>query len=232
MTTLILGATSDIAQAVANRLAARGHDLHLVARSKDEAGRIASDLAVRHGVTCSHAAYDIMDGPAALEGDYDGIFVAVGYLGDYAGGSDDAAEVKRLFDSNLTGVAATLEYLAPRLPDDAWVAVIGSVAGDRGRQSNYLYGAAKAGLAAYLSGLRNRLQGRVHVLTIKPGFVDTAMTHGKEGMFLVASPDRVAKSIVKAIQRRRNVVYTPWFWRPVLWIIRAVPEPIFKRLRL
>jgi short-subunit dehydrogenase len=113
--------------------------------------------------------------------------------------------------------------------------VISSVAGDRGRGSNYVYGSAKAGLSAYLSGLRNRLFAHgVAVITIKPGFVDTSMTAGRldPKSPLVATPERVAADIDRAIRRRRNVVYTPWFWWPIMIIIRSIPESIFKRLRL
>ncbi len=115
------------------------------------------------------------------------------------------------------------------------VGVGGSVAGDRGRIGNYVYGAAKAGFATYLSGLRNRLtRAGGHVVTVKPGFVDTAMTWGGiEGMFLVASPpDAVARDILKAVAKRRNVIYTPFFWRWIMLIIRLIPEPIFKKLSI
>ena len=108
---------------------------------------------------------------------------------------------------------------------------VGSVAGDRGRVGNYVYGAAKAGFHTYLSGLRNRLtRSGGHVVTVKPGFVDTAMTWGLEGMFLVAPPEKVANDILKAVRKRRNVIYTPFFWRWIMLIIRLIPEPIFKKL--
>jgi short-subunit dehydrogenase len=106
------------------------------------------------------------------------------------------------------------------------------VAGDRGRQSNYLYGAAKAGLSTFLQGLRNRLfHANVKVITIKPGFVDTHMTYGRPGLFLVASPESVARGIFRAIAKGKDVVYLPWFWRPIMLIVQSIPEAIFKRLR-
>jgi short-subunit dehydrogenase len=106
------------------------------------------------------------------------------------------------------------------------------VAGDRGRQSNYLYGAAKAGLSAYLEGLRNRLYpAEVKVITVKPGFVDTRMTYGRSGLLLMASPESVAKGIFKAIVKGRDIVYLPWFWRLIMLIVRSIPEVIFKRMR-
>src|SRR5262249_38784825 len=116
-----------------------------------------------------------------------------------------------------------------------YLAAISSVAGDRGRQSNYVYGAAKSALSTYLQGLRNRLWHKgVHVATIKPGFVDTTMTRGRLNprSRLVASPERGARDIDRALRRRQNVLYTPWFWRPILRVITLIPEPIFKRLRL
>jgi short-subunit dehydrogenase len=110
---------------------------------------------------------------------------------------------------------------------------VGSVAGDRGRIGNYVYGAAKAGFATYLSGLRNRLtRAGGHVVTVKPGFVDTAMTWGLPGMFLVSSPEAVADALLKAVRKRRNVLYTPFFWRYIMLIIRNIPEPIFKKMSI
>jgi short-subunit dehydrogenase len=134
-------------------------------------------------------------------------------------------------------VALLLEKFATMMESQrgGCLAAISSVAGDRGRQSNYIYGAAKAGLSTFLDGLRNRMfRVGVHVLSIKPGFVDTPMTLGKINPRspLVASPDRVARDIDRALLRRENVLYTPWFWWPIMKVIRLVPEPIFKRLGL
>jgi short-subunit dehydrogenase len=113
-----------------------------------------------------------------------------------------------------------------------FICAVSSVAGDRGRQSNYLYGSAKGALSIYLQGLRNRLHhSQVRVITIKPGFVDTRMTFGRSKLFLLASPDRVARGIYQAVVRGKNVVYLPWFWRYIMLLVRAIPEGIFKRLR-
>jgi short-subunit dehydrogenase len=138
---------------------------------------------------------------------------------------------------NLTSVASLAEAFANDLaqsPERGWIAVISSVAGDRGRQSNYAYGASKAGLSAYLEGLRNRMfRLGVHVLTVKPGLVDTPMIAERieRHSRLVASPEHVARAIDRGIRHRRNVIYTPWYWRIVMAVVRALPEPIFKRLR-
>ena len=116
---------------------------------------------------------------------------------------------------------------------NGFIIALSSVAGDRGRQSNYIYGSAKGGLSVFLQGLRNRLfHSGVRVITIKLGFVDTAMTFGLPNLFLVASPQEVGKKIVKAVNRGRNVVYIPWFWRLIMGIICSIPECVFKRLKL
>jgi short-subunit dehydrogenase len=147
----------------------------------------------------------------------------------------DAAACARQILVNLTSVVVLGEALLPRLQPRGTLAVISSVAGDRGRQSNYLYGCTKAGLTAWLQGLRNRAfhEGK-HVLTIKPGIVATPMTRGlvKEGSLLVALPETLARDILRAIDRHSNVVYSPWFWRPIMALIRSIPEPLFKRLHL
>jgi len=114
-----------------------------------------------------------------------------------------------------------------------FIAVLSSVAGDRGRQSNYLYGSAKGGLTTYLQGLRNRLyHSGVHVVTVKPGFVDTRMVYGRPGLPLVASPQAVARDVYRAVKSGRNVIYVPWFWRVIMALVGAVPEGLFKRLKM
>ena len=136
---------------------------------------------------------------------------------------------------SFTGPARFLQMLAPVMEarGGGTVVGVGSVAGDRGRIGNYVYGAAKAGFATYLSGLRNRLnRAGAHVVTVKPGFVDTAMTWGIEGMFLVASPEDIAASIDRAVERKKNVLYTPFFWRYIMLIIRSIPEFLFKKLSI
>jgi decaprenylphospho-beta-D-erythro-pentofuranosid-2-ulose 2-reductase len=144
-------------------------------------------------------------------------------------------EARRVIDTNYTSAVSVLNLAADYLEQrrGGFICGLSSVAGDRGRQSNYLYGSSKAALSTYLQGLRNRLtRARVRVVTVKPGFVDTKMTFGLSGMFLVATPERVAKDISQAIRRGRSVVYTPWFWRPIMLVIRTIPEFIFKRMKL
>src|SRR5262249_27705972 len=144
----------------------------------------------------------------------------------------DTKILRQSLDVNFVSAAALLEVAAAYFEarKTGFIAAISSVAGDRGRQSNYIYGCAKAGVSAYLQGLRNRLHpAGVSVLTIKPGFVATKMTFGKvnPNSPMVASPERVANDIARAIRRRRNVIYTPWMWRWILAIVRSIPEPIF-----
>ncbi|HEX9935465.1 MAG TPA: SDR family oxidoreductase [Longimicrobium sp.] len=243
-TVLVAGATSAIARATAAELARRGHALVLAARDVAEAQAIAADLRLRFGVAARAALLDALDfaSHAALAesvlSDRDaleGVVVALGWMGDTEAARHDAAEARRTIDINLTAVVSLLTPLADHLErrGTGFVCVVSSVAGDRGRQSNYVYGAAKGGLSVYLQGLRNRLfHAGVRVVTVKPGFVDTRMTFGLPGTFLVAAPERVARGIVRAIEGGPDVVYLPGFWGPVMRGIRAVPERLFKRLKL
>ncbi|MFP8872964.1 MAG: SDR family NAD(P)-dependent oxidoreductase, partial [Myxococcota bacterium] len=147
----------------------------------------------------------------------------------------DALAARRMIETNYLASVSVLEACAAEFESRGrgWICAVSSVAGDRGRPSNYLYGSSKAGLSAYLQGLRARLaRANVGVLDVKPGFVDTSLTWGRAGLFLVASPDRVARDAWRGIRRNRAVVYTPWFWRPIMMVIRAIPDAVFKRMRL
>ncbi|GAB4346435.1 MAG: SDR family oxidoreductase [Gammaproteobacteria bacterium] len=241
---LILGATSAIARGCAHALAARGHALYLAGRDRDELKRLASDLEVRYGIRVGYGRCDVLavkqherfvDAVMEHLGGLQGVVSAVGDLGDPEKDMRDPEAVVRRIQSNFAGVAALLTVCANRLEErgEGFIIGITSVAGDRGRQSNYPYGAAKGGLSLFLQGLRNRLHpSGVRVLTIKPGFVDTAMTYGMPGLFLVADPASVGARIVRALEGRTDVVYVPWFWRYIMLVIRAIPEPLFKRLKL
>jgi len=243
-TVLILGATSAIASALARELAAHKFELVLGGRDPRELSALASDLSLRYGVRACTLPFDVLDTQThavtlrsflseagnALEG----VVVCIGYLGDQAKGQSDWEEARLILETNFTGCVSALNILANHfeLRRAGFICTISSVAGDRGRQSNYLYGAAKAGLSVYLQGLRNRLfTAGVKVITVKPGFVDTRMTYGRSGLFLVASPEKVAKGIYKAIVKGEAVVYVPWFWRPIMLLVQLIPEAIFKRLR-
>jgi decaprenylphospho-beta-D-erythro-pentofuranosid-2-ulose 2-reductase len=241
---LILGATSAMARGTAAAFAARGATLFLAGRDNEELQRLAADLTVRYQVTVKHGPLDMADTASheafvghavdAMAG-LDGVVLAAGLMVDQSEAGSDFGLVEQMVRVNYLGAVSVLDHCVHHLEQggSGFIVGISSVAGDRGRQSNYYYGSTKAGLTAYLSGLRNRLSDNgVKVLTIKPGFVDTAMTYGLPGMFLVASPDEIGRKIVRAVEKGKNTVYLPWFWRYIMLIIRHIPEVIFKRLKL
>ena len=241
---LILGATSAIARGSAAAFARRGHPLYLAGRDLDELRRDAADLQVRYGVEVLFGSFDAeaTDAHAAfLErvvgemGELAGVVVAFGYLGSQSLAATDLDETMAIINRNFVGAVSILNLCAARMEEGKHGFIVGlaSVAGDRGRQSNYTYGAAKGAFALYLQGLRNRLfPSGVRVLTVKPGFVDTGMTFGMPGLFLVATPQYVGERIARALERGRDVLYVPWFWRYIMLIITHIPEVIFKRLKL
>lgn len=241
---LVFGATSAIAQATARLMAAQGDHLFLVGRAKDKLEAVAADLRVRGAGKVETEVMDandlsryegLVDRVEAALGGLDVVLVAHGVLGDQKAAERSFEVTHRDLTTNFLSVVALLTPVANRFEArrSGVICVISSVAGDRGRQSNYVYGTAKAGVSTYLQGLRNRLHpAGVAVVTVKPGFVDTPMTaHLKKGL-LFASAEKVAKGIVGSIRKRKDVVYLPWFWRPIMFIIRHVPEPIFKRTRI
>ncbi len=239
---VILGATSSMARAFAQAVADQGASVLLAGRDMDDLKRSATDLSAR-GVTAEAVRFDARDiatfqpiiDRATRE---DGVINAAVFVGSMPPQQDidaNPALIDGVVKDSHTGPATFLTMLAPIIEDRGAGTVVGvcSVAGDRGRIGNYVYGSAKAGFATYLSGLRNRLtRAGGHVVTVKPGFVDTAMTWGIEGMFLVASPQKVAADILKAVEKQRNVIYTPFFWRYIMLIIRSIPEFIFKKMSI
>lgn len=242
---VIIGATSAIAEACARRWTTRDVRLFLVARDATRLEAVRADLSVRRpGCVAGVATLDIDDIAAhaavveaafAALGGVDVVLFAPGTLPDQARTETDVEYALRQFDTNARSPIALLTLLAQRLQPHrgATIAAISSVAGDRGRASNYLYGSAKAALTTFLGGLRQRLhRDGVAVLTIKPGFVDTPMTRDFRKGALWASADTVAAGIVRAIDRRKSVAYLPFFWWPVMAAIRHVPEFVFRRIRL
>lgn len=241
---LILGAKSVIAQALARRLSQAGFDLVLAARQCQQLRPFANDLTLTTRQCVDLVEFDLLshhdsfaDEVRSKFGDFGLVIMVVGYLGQHENAvSGNLEEMERILQTNFTGAARVLSGLSNYLEGrgtSGGIIGITSVAGDRGRQSNYLYGAAKGGLALFLQGLRNRLASRdVHVMTVKPGFVDTPMTENLEGLFLVASPERVARDILSAYEKKRDVIYTPWFWKYIMLVIRSLPERVFKRLKL
>lgn len=240
----LVGSTSSIARALARELAARGAVLHLGSRDRDEAERDVADLSVRFGASVSWSPFEalelgshrrFLEEARACMGGLDGVIVAFGLLGDQERARTDFAHAREILDLNFTAPASVLCEAAELVGEGGFLMGIGSVAGDRGRQSNYTYGAAKAGLHAYLGGLRNRLAPRgIRVFTIKPGVIDTPMTFGVglKGGFLAATPETCARGIVKALVAGREVAYVPGFWAGIMALIRSIPEPVFKRMKM
>lgn len=239
----ILGATSAIATEVARLAAREGKELFLAARDSEQLKLLQDDLTIRGAKRIVVFAGDLADIDAqkrlfsSIEENFsecDSVLLAYGTLSDQEKAESDLSYLREQIYNNFTSAACLLTWFGNRFGESGYgvLAAIGSVAGDRGRQSNFVYGAAKGGLEIFLAGLRNRLfQKGVNVVTIKPGYVDTPMTSDVEKNALFATPDKVAKDIYDAMKRGKEVVYTPWFWRFIMLIIRSVPEGIFKYQR-
>jgi len=238
---VIFGATSAIAESCARELATEGAGIFLLARSLPRMETLREDLAVRGAKSVSSAEFDAakIDAiPALVDacwrqlGTVDVAIIAFGTLSNQELCSRDAGELVREFSTNALATIVLAEALAGRLEAQrsGALVVISSVAGDRGRASNYAYGAAKAAVTAFTSGLRQRLRSSgVNVLTVKPGFVDTPMTAQFPKGALWATPSKVASDILHAVRRGRGVLYTPWFWRPIMFVIKNLPETLFVR---
>lgn len=239
---LILGARSDIGKAVAHKFAALGHPIQLAARNVSALETDKTDIELRYRVSVSLHEFD------ALATDMHEVFVAglpelpqiaicaVGLMGQQAVNESDFSGAARVMRSNYEGPASILALLANGFEERGSGTIVGisSVAGDRGRATNYVYGSAKAGFTAFLSGLRNRLAKRcVHVVTVLPGFVATQMTEGMDlPAKLTAEPSEVADAIAGAVERKKDVIYIRPIWRLIMLIIKNIPEWIFKRLKI
>jgi decaprenylphospho-beta-D-erythro-pentofuranosid-2-ulose 2-reductase len=238
---LILGATSDIAQATAREFAHHGFNIVLAARNAGRLARVESDLKIRYKVNVKSVEFDASEFsdhrklvPVINESDV--TLCAFGYLGDQGKSRTDWTEAHSIITSNYTGAVSILNIVAEVYQRKGSGVIIGisSVAGDRGRGSNYIYGSAKAGFTAYLSGLRNHLfKHKVHVVTVQPGFVRTKMTEGLPlPKPVTANPEKIAADIYKGYKSRSNTVYSLWMWRWIMLIIKLIPEPVFKKLKL
>jgi short-subunit dehydrogenase len=245
-TLLVIGATSAIAHAVSRRHAARGARLVLLARDATRLEANAADLRVRGAAEVHCIAFDALDiegheaalamAWAAVDArGFDSALVAWGSLPDQAACEASVVQALQAFDLNARSVLALLTLLAQRFERQGRgvIGIVSSPAGERGRASNYVYGAAKAAVTALASGLRHRLARKgVRVLTLLPGFVDTPMTAGFAKGPLWATPERVAQDIDRALASGFGRVYAPWFWRWIMFIVRMVPERLFVRTGL
>ena len=248
-TLLVLGATSGLAQAYLRLVSAEGAfgTYVLVARNGETLSTVRDDIAARSGAKVITITADLSDPDKILPvmedvakqhaGNIDEGFLAYGVLGDQKDFQDNASHLKDMLDTNFVSAVLWMETLAKvfETQGHGQLVVIGSVAGDRGRQSNYLYGATKAGLERVSEGMSHRFAANkdIAVTLVKPGFMDTPMTdHIAKGGPLWATADAVAKIIRKAVVNKRARIYAPWFWRWILLIIRAVPMPIFHKTKL
>lgn len=241
---LVLGATSGIAEATCRIWAEQRASLFLVARNEAKLAAVAADLRTRGASFVDTATADLDDTdthPALLAGAVNSLggmdiaYLAHGILGDQAAAEQSFETAAQILHTNFMAPVSLLTWLANFCVQRhaGTLAVISSVAGDRGRKSNYLYGSSKAGLSAFLAGLRNRVDREgVKVVTIKPGPVKTAMTSGMKGREKFADVDQVARTIATAIDRGAETVYVPFQWAPIMFVIRHIPERVFKKLNL
>ncbi|HWS83400.1 MAG TPA: SDR family oxidoreductase [Ktedonobacteraceae bacterium] len=244
MRVLIIGASSAIAYETAKCFARDGADLFLVARSTEKLTTVADDLKVRGAKRVETYLLDLceldqhqemFEQAIASLGELDMLLIAHGTLGDQGKSEQSVTETMQELQTNCLSIISLLTISANYFEQQrhGCIAVVSSVAGDRGRKSNYVYGTAKAAVSVFLQGLRNRLSSAsVSVVTIKPGYVATPMTaHLKKGL-LTASPQLVGRGIYQAMKKGKGVAYLPWFWRPIMFVITSIPESIFKRLSL
>jgi decaprenylphospho-beta-D-erythro-pentofuranosid-2-ulose 2-reductase len=239
---LVLGATSGIAEATCRIWAAQGAQLFLVARNAEKLAAVAADLKTRGAAFVDTAVADLDDTEKHAEllshaiNSLTGMDIALlahGILGDQPRAEQDFHHAAQILHTNFVAPVSLLTWLANYCAQRkaGVIAVISSVAGDRGRKSNYLYGSSKAGLSAFLAGLRNRVDREgVTVMTIKPGPVRTAMTSHMKGSERFADVDKVAQSIAGAIDKRVDNLYVPFQWGPIMWVVRTIPERVFKKL--
>jgi decaprenylphospho-beta-D-erythro-pentofuranosid-2-ulose 2-reductase len=241
---VIIGATSAIAQAVAKQYAKQNAEFFLVGRNTSRLQTVADDLTVFSGNTNTIFKLEILniksyqkciDEAIKTLGQIDILIIAHGTLSNQKACEASLEKTLEEFQINGMSYIALLTLFGNYFEKEGKgsIVAISSCASDRGRQSNYIYGAAKSAVTTFLSGLRNRLAKKgVHVLTVKPGFVDTPMTKNFKKGLLWAKPDKVANDIVRSIDKKKDVIYTPYFWRGIMMIIKSIPEKVFKKLAL
>src|ERR1700722_1831094 len=241
---LILGAASGIAQNVSRCFAAKHARLFLVARDSEKLRALADGLKIRGAASVETCEADLTDDSSfpliisksvAVWGGLDAALIAHGTLPDQMSVENDPALLRNSIEVNYVSAVSLLMQLGKAFEDQrsGVLAIIGSVAGDRGRRSNYVYGSAKAALATFVAGLRLRLAtANVQVVLIKPGWVSTPMTAHLPQNFLFASAQQVGRGVYQAIISPRPIVYLPWYWKWIMRMIRSLPEPAFAKLNL
>jgi decaprenylphospho-beta-D-erythro-pentofuranosid-2-ulose 2-reductase len=237
---LILGAGSDMAIPLARMYSY--HQDRIILASRSPLTKLQEDLRIRYNNEVHVVSFDALDFSSHahfynnLPFNPDLVICFFGYLGEQKKAEKEWEEAHKIIDTNFTGAVSILNIIAQSMELQKTGVIVGvsSVAGDRGRQSNYIYGSAKAGFSAYLQGLRNRLfHSNVHVMTVKPGFVDTKMTEGLNTPgLLTARAEKVARAIIKGVENKKNVIYVLGIWRLIMLVIKAIPEFIFKKLKM
>jgi len=239
---LIIGAKSDIAKAVAKKYAEKGYNLYLAARKSEKLNTFANDLIIRASIDIECVELDVLD-YLSHANFYDnlkekplGVIFLAGFLGNQYEAQKNFNEAQKIINTNFTSAVSLLNIIADDFEErkNGFIIGVSSVAGDRGRGSNYFYGSAKAAFSTYLSGLRNRLSAsNVNVLTVKPGFVYTKMTEGMNlPTRLTSNPIDIAEDIFKAQKSKKNILYTNWKWKWIMLVIKAIPERFFKKMNL
>ena len=239
---LILGALSDIAKSIAKRYGEDGYDLHLAARKIDDLKLHSTDLKIRYNINIDIYELDILKTETHknfienLKEIPSIVICAIGLLGNQKENENNSELRTKILRTNYEGPINIISDFANIFENQGYGTIVGisSVAGERGKASNYIYGSAKAGFTTFLSGLRNRLAKKnVHVLTVLPGTVYTKMTLGlKLPKMFTSSPDKVANDIYNAVNKKKNVIYTMKIWRLIMLIIKCIPEGIFKNKSL
>lgn len=241
-TILILGGNSDVGKSLAKDFGRLGSNLILTSRKKNQLDSFRSDLEIRYEINCNIETFDALDLKShesfykKLNTKPDIVISCIGYLDNQKESQKDFNEALKSIQSNFTGLVSILNIISNDFERKGTGVIVGisSVAGDRGRGSNYIYGSSKSAFTTYLSGLRNRLHASgVKVITIKPGFIKSKMTnHLKLSSIISSSPNKVSSLIIKSIQKRKNVLYIKGYWRWIMITIKLIPENIFKLLKL
>lgn len=243
MNLLILGANSDVGQELAKIFAQNEHaNIYLGSRELDQLEKSCTDIKIRYQVEAEYFPFDATDyGSHAafyekLDPKPDGVVLAFGYLGDQELAQQNFPEARKIIETNFLGAVSILEIIAADFTrrHHGFIIALSSVAGERGRQSNYIYGAAKGALTVYLSGLRNRLHKKnVRVISVLPGMIKTKMTdHLDLPDKLLAEPGEIAQDIYNGFKKGKDIIYTKWYWKLIMAVIKSIPEKIFKMLKL